>query len=97
MKEKIINVSGKAIVIALVIMIWVIGVKEFGDKTEKIDAIATSESFEVTLNDYVEEFYGTGCYADIVTMGDRYVYYDVYTEDGELISAFSSKYIPSLF
>ena len=97
MKEKIIETLVGVIMIAFAISVWVIGLNIKKERMEDYDALVITQSFEETLNEYVEERYGNGYYAKIFNTNDGYVNYDVYAEDGELISTLSSTYIPSLY
>lgn len=85
----------------IVLVIAIVGVLIYGNKLDKqqesYEAWATTESFEETLNEYVEERYGSECYADIYKVFDGSVHYDVYTEDGELISILTSTRLSKLY
>lgn len=85
----------------IVLVIGIVGVLIYGNKLDKqqeaYEAWSTTESFEETLNEYVEEHYGSECYADIYKVFDGSVHYDVYTEDGELISTLTSTRLSKLY
>lgn len=85
----------------IVLVIAIVGVVIYGNELDKQQEAyatwATTETFEEALNDYVEERYGSDCYADIYKVFDGRVHYDVYTEDGELINVLVSSHLSDLY
>ena len=90
-RKNICILAGAVFSIAIYWLGFVNGVYYAENKTETV-----VEDTEVSLSDdemfdrYIEERYGSGHYGVVDFERDGYVYYDVYSEDGELVSILSS-------
>jgi hypothetical protein len=87
MKKNICILAGAVFAIAIYWLGFVNGVYYTENKTEIAAEDDTVLSDDEMLNKYVEEHYGSGCYAVVFDANDDYVYYDVYSNDGALVNS----------
>lgn len=84
MKKNICVLVGVVVAIAIYWLGFVNGIYHNETKNEMSTEDVRPLSDMEALNKYVEEHYDTGCYAEVFMVKNNYVYYDVYSADGEL-------------
>ena len=83
-RKNICILAGAVFAIAIYWLGFVNGIYYAENKAETVTEDGRSVSDLESLNKYVEEHYGSGYYAEVFMVKNDYVYYDVYSENGEL-------------
>lgn len=86
MKKIICILVGAAFAIAIYWLGFANGVY-YNEATAETAGETIVLSDEEDLNKYIEDRYGVGCYGVVFSTNDKYIYYNVYTEDGDLLNS----------